>query len=287
MNTRMKIICAAIAAIFVWTSCSKLNSGDSFNQTIDGIEYNFEVIVSKMTYVKISPAHGPSDITGTVTIPAFGEYDGVIYAVTQIKEKAFQDYTGITSVQLPELISQIGDKAFAGCTSLTEINSPQTLSVIGKYAFDGCIALKEFSLEASISKLGEGAFRNCESLGTPKFTPTFSEIPDYVFQGCSSIEAIELPSTIMSIGKSAFEGCINVQEINMDRSIRSIGSRAFYNCSMVNKIECLTGEPPICSEDTFGLIDPDIPVTVPQAGINAYRNATGWNIFTNFTGTYQ
>jgi len=285
MKNGIKFIFAISAAVFTMASCSKLNSGESFNQTINGVEYNFEVIVSRLSFVRISPVQGPSVVKGSISIPDSGEYEGVTYTVTQIKEKAFKNYTGITSVKLPASLSQIEKEAFAGCTSLVEINTPQPLAVIGEYAFDGCVALENFSLDASISELGEGAFRNCIKLGTLEFTPTFSEIPDYFCQGCTSIEAVELPTTILSIGKNAFEDCVNVQEIKMDRSVQTIGSRAFYNCTNVQSIRCLAGDPPVCSDDTFGFIDSGIPVTVPKVRIGDYQKSTGWNRFTNFVGT--
>lgn len=65
-------------------SCTKLNSGDSFNQTVGGIEYNFEVIVSKLTYVRLTPVSLPSAVKGNITLPTTAEYDGVTYTVTQI-----------------------------------------------------------------------------------------------------------------------------------------------------------------------------------------------------------
>ena len=136
MNTKIVTILMVIAAAI--SSCTKLNSGDSFNQISDGIEYNFEVIVSKMTYVRLTPVSAPTGVKGDIKLPAKAEYDGVTYTVTQIGQQAFRDYTGITSVTLPETLSQIESEAFAGCTSLQSINTPQPLSVIGEYAFDGC-----------------------------------------------------------------------------------------------------------------------------------------------------
>lgn len=287
MKIGTKLFYLALTFVLAISSCTKLNSGDSFNQLVNGVEYNFEVIVSKMTFVRISPVQGPSVVTGNIVIPAFGEYEGIKYTVTQIKENAFTNYSGITSVKLPATLSQIEKQAFAGCTSLREINTPQTLSVIGDYAFDGCISLEEFSLDASISELGEGAFRNCSSLEEIEFTPTFSAIPDYLCSGCSSIDEISLPSTIQTVGNSAFEGCSNVQEISMDRSVKSLGIKAFSSCTSVQNITCLTATPPSCSADTFEFINPSIPVTVPNAHIDDYINSTGWDVFNNYVGTYQ
>lgn len=284
MKTIISALLLALAAAM--PSCTKLNSGDSFNQTVGGIEYNFEVIVSKMTYVRLTPASAPSVVKGDITLPSRVDYDGITYTVTQIGQRAFRDYTRITSVILPKTLSQIEKEAFAGCTSLQAINTPQPLSVIGEYAFDGCSGLKEFSLEASISELGKGAFRDCASLEELVFTPTFTEIPDELCCGCIGLKEISLPSTIMHVGAGAFEGCSSARAIRIDRSLQSIGVRAFFGCTSVQSISCMTATPPVCSANTFDGIPAGIPITVPMANVGDYRNATGWNRFDNYIGKY-
>ncbi len=284
MKTKILTLLLALAATM--PSCTKLNSGDSFKQNLGGIEYSFEVIVSKMTYVRLTPVSAPSVVKGDITLPTTAEYDGVTYTVTQIGERAFRDYAGITSVTLPKTLSQIEDEAFAGCKSLQAINTPQPLSVIGEYAFDGCSGLKAFSLEASISELGKGAFRGCASLEELAFTPTITEIPDELCSGCTSLKEINLPSTVMHVGASAFEGCISARAIKIDRSLQDIGARAFFGCSSVESISCMTATPPVCSAGTFDGVPADIPVTVPMANVRDYQNATGWNRFGNYIGKY-
>ncbi|MCR5017319.1 MAG: leucine-rich repeat domain-containing protein [Bacteroidales bacterium] len=283
---KAKISTLLFALIAAVTSCSKLNSGDSFNQTVGGVEYNFEVIVSKIPFVRLTPVSVPSAVKGDITLPTTAEYDGVTYTVTQIGQRAFFDYTGITSVTLPKTLSQIENEAFAGCTSLQTINTPQPLSVIGEYAFDGCSGLKAFSLEASISELGKGAFRGCASLEELAFTPTITEIPDELCNGCTSLKEIGLPSTIMRVGASAFEGCASARSIKIDSSMQEMGARAFSGCFAVESISSMTATPPVCFADTFDGIPADIPVTVPMANVSDYRNAAGWNRFSNYIGKY-
>ncbi|MCR4863671.1 MAG: leucine-rich repeat domain-containing protein [Bacteroidales bacterium] len=282
MKTKILTLLLALAATI--PSCTKLNSGDSFNKIEGGIEYNFEVIVSKVAYVRLTPVSAPSVVKGDITLPTTAVYDGVTYTVTQIGQRAFRDYTGITSVTLPKTLSQIEKEAFAGCKSLQTINTPQPLSVIGEYAFDGCSQLKAFSLEASISELGKGAFRGCASLEELVFTPTITEIQDELCSGCNKLKEISLPSTIMRIGASAFEGCTMAKAIKIDRSLQNIGARAFFGCSSVESISCMTATPPVCPANTFDGIPADIPVTVPMANVGDYLYATGWNRFSNYIG---
>jgi hypothetical protein len=283
---KMKRLFLFATLIATMSSCSKLNSGESFNQTVDGVEYTFEVIVSRMRYVRLTPASAPAAVKGEISIPSSAKYEGVRYIVTQIGERAFRDYTEITKVTLPKTLSQIEKEAFAGCISLQEINTPQPLSVIGDYAFDGCVALRSFSLDASISELGEGAFRGCASLEALEFTPTFADIPAELCSGCSNLKDIRLPSTIMSVGISAFADCVSARAISIDRSLQTIGAHAFAGCISMESVICLTATPPSCPSDTFDGIPESIPVTVPMATVEDYRKADGWSRFDNIIGKY-
>lgn len=190
---------AAVLVSVIIAGCSKLKAGDTFTDTTDGVEFQYEVIVSRMNFVRVVPVSGR--LSGSITIPPTVSYDGNNYAVTQVGQNAFRDCSTITAISLPKTLSIIEASAFQGCTMLETINTPQPLSEIGDFAFDGCSALKEFSLDASISKLGKGCFRGCTSLKTMKFPSSFTEIPDEAFCGCSSLDEIRCPATVMQIGK--------------------------------------------------------------------------------------
>lgn len=285
----MKRICLYVCLVLLassFTACSKLNVGDTFTATHQGVEYQYEVIVSKMNYVRVRPLTTPNLLTGAIEIPSIVKYDGCKYMVTQVAANAFNGFTEITSVTLPSTLSAIEDNAFQGCVSLRTINTPQPLSTIGANAFDGCVSLQSFSLQASLSSLGTGCFRNCINLTGIIIPTSFSEIPAEAFYGCTSLENLTLSSTIMHIGDGAFAYCEGLKRISMDRSVMSIGDGAFSGCTAVEAITCLTATPPVCFSSTFTGIPTDIPVTVPMPHIIAYQTAVGWNQFSNFQGVY-
>lgn len=281
---RLILSLAILATIF--PSCSKLNDGDSFTATSGGVQFRYEVIVSRMNFVRVSPAVNPSSLTGKVTIPSKVDYDGTTYAVTQVASRAFEGAALITAITLPSGLSVIEDHAFSGCSSLTEINTPQPLSVIGEYAFEGCANLESFNFEASLSEIGRGAFKGCASLTSLNLTSSFTSIADETFFGCASLKSIELPATIMQIGADAFGECRDLQDIVLDRSVQSIGAEAFAGNSNVKSITCMTPTPPSCGESAFDGIPVDISVIVPIASVTSYKEASGWNRFLNYTGKY-
>lgn len=283
LNNFGSLIAAVLIAVSL-TGCSKLRAGETFIASAGGVEFQYEVIVSYMNYVRVYPVSGR--ISGDIVIPSVVPYDNIKYVVTQVGQNAFRDCSAITSVTLPETLSTIEASAFEGCSSLRRINTPQPLSVIGDYAFSGCVSLREFSLDASISTLGKGCFRGCSALTAVKFPTSFTEIPDEAFFGCAGLGEIICPSTVMRIGADAFGGCIGVRKIYLDSSVQSIGSRAFAGCFGVASITCFTPTPPVCSADTFDGIPVQIPVTVMASSVENYWNAPGWNRFENIRGVY-
>lgn len=165
--------------------------------TVDGFTYTTQ------SGNKLRLTVGPT--TGDVVIPDTVVYDGTVYTVTEVYNKAFQK-AQITSVVMPATVTKIGTSAFEactklaavtfspaltsigsssfkGCTSLTSIDLPQTLTTLSMYAFDGCTGLTEVVIPDKVTSLSGYPFQNCSKL--TKFTiggkmSSFS--PDNIFK---------------------------------------------------------------------------------------------------------
>ena len=95
--------------------------------TVDGINYN----VTSDSSVKVTSG---GSYTGDITIPYSVTHLGKEYTVTSIGRSAFEGYTSLTSISLPDGITWISDHAFRGCSSLTSITLPDGLTSI-EWAF--------------------------------------------------------------------------------------------------------------------------------------------------------
>ena len=95
--------------------------------------------------------------------------------VTSIKDKAFKDCSGITSVVIPESVTAIGSHAFAYCHSLESVTLPNSVTSIGDCAFVFCPSLTSITLPVSVTNIGYGAFQMCDSLKTMKYEGTVRE----------------------------------------------------------------------------------------------------------------
>ena len=83
----------------------------------------------------IATVSGYTDVcSGTVTIPA--TVNG--YSVTSIGNGAFNGFTGMTSVTIPNSVTSIGDRAFVECSGLTDVYSyAVNVPTAGANAFQG------------------------------------------------------------------------------------------------------------------------------------------------------
>ncbi|MBE6639186.1 MAG: hypothetical protein E7616_07000 [Ruminococcaceae bacterium] len=98
-------------------------------------EAELEYMQSPRGYIVV----GIGSFTGShLTIPATYK-DMPVY---KIADYAFEDQTGLQTVNIGSEVTEIGCFAFTGCTSLTKVTIPAGVSKIGEKAFDGCTAPK-------------------------------------------------------------------------------------------------------------------------------------------------
>ncbi len=171
-----------------------------------------------------------------------------------IGNSAFENFSSMTSVIIPNSVTSIGYLAFSGCRSLTSVTIPNSVTSIGEYAFSGCSSLTSIEIPNSVTSIGEDAFSNVLNIaynGTATGAPwgakcingyfdgylVYSDESKTNIAGCS-VSAIEIviPNTVTSIGNNAFKGCSNLTSVTIPNSVTSIGEDAFYNCSSLTSV---------------------------------------------------
>lgn len=104
--------------------------------TIDSIKYDV------VTKAKVATVITGGYYMGDIVIPSEIEYNGIVCSVTGIGDSAFEYYTGLTSVEIPNSVTRIGERAFANCSGLTSVEIPNSVTSVGKFAFDHCTGLQ-------------------------------------------------------------------------------------------------------------------------------------------------
>ena len=194
-----------------------------------------------------------------VVIPA--EIDGK--TVTGIGAYAFQDFSSLTGIELPDGITSIGYGAFMKCSSLTSMELPDGVTSIGGYAFyhcgltsikipggvtdiaesafEGCSEMTSVGLPSGVTSIGASAFYDCASLTDIELPSGVTEIGGGAFANCHSLTGIELPGGLTGIAGSTFEGCTSLKNIELPDGVTSIGEYAFYDCRSLKDLKLPDG----------------------------------------------
>lgn len=111
-------------------------------------------------------------------------------SLTYIGAHAFQNCTGITTVDLP-LVTYIGYGSFQSCDQIITVDLP-LVTEIGDLAFYDCLLLTSINIPNAII-IGNVSFRNCIVASIFNF-PNATTIVDGAFYDCSSATTINLSS---------------------------------------------------------------------------------------------
>ena len=135
--------------------------------------------------------------------------------------------------------SSIGNNAFQDVTGLLSIEIPDNMKgSVGSYAFDGCTALKSITMSKNTSYIYSYAFQYCKNLVADIVIPNGQRtIGKYTFYGCSSLTSITIPDSVTSIGTYAFYSCSSLTNIYCKPTIPpTLGDSAFFDISSTAKI---------------------------------------------------
>ena len=214
------------------------------------------------------------NVFGDIIIPESVPYDGITYSVTSIRMFAFDDCSGLTSVEIPNSVVSIGNYAFYGCSALTNIEIPNSVVSIGDYAFDGCRGLASVTIPSSVIFIGREAFYGCNSLTKVEISDieawckidfnSYASSPVYYggslylnselitdlvipesitsigahsFTGCGGLTSVTIPNSVTSIGACAFQSCHGLKSVTIGNSVISIGEASFNGCSALTSVE--------------------------------------------------
>ena len=231
----------------------------------------------------------------------------LVYSGKQIPHYAFEDYTSLTSVNIPDSVTKIGYAAFAGCTSLKEFKGkyatedgrslivdntliayayasgttytiPDSVTEIGNSAFSFCTSLTSVNIPDSVTTIGRSAFNNCDSLTSVNIPDSVTTIGNFAFAGCTSLTSVNIPDSVTSIGNYAFWACDSLTSVNIGDSVTTIGDYAFRSCNSLKRVYCKATTPPALG-GTYVFYDNGSgrKIYVPAGSTSAYKSAANWS----------
>ena len=195
-----------------------------------------------------------------------GEYH-IREGVKVIGNRAFDKYSSLTSINIPNSVTNIGERAFYGCKSLTNIIIPSSVVNMNGNPFLGwdgdlyneskafvyerqvlfnkdkttLIAYrskeKSYIIPNSVTNIGDNAFWHCESLTNINIPNSVTNIGDCAFMYCKSLTNINIPNSVTNIGDCAFMYCKSLTNINIPNGVTNIGKSAFSACKSLTCIK--------------------------------------------------
>ena len=283
---------------FVRESVATVASADTYTYG------TFDYIVLDDGTVEISRYRGNANV---VDIPA--SING--RRVTSIGNNAFNHYTSLTNVTIPDSVTSIGDYTFHYCTGLTSITIPDSVTRIGKGVFYDCRNLTRITISNSVTWIGEEAFYGCNRLTSITIPNSVTSIGEKAFFWCLALTAIyvaeaneyyssldgvlfnkdktelicyppskvddsyNIPNSVKSIGNSAFEDCKKLTNIKIPDSVTSIGDSAFNHCTNLSRItipDSVTCISDYAFFDCSGLKSITFPDSVTSIGYRAFHH---------------
>ena len=220
------------------------------------------------------------DALKTINVAAenehFSDIDGVLF--NKSKTILLQYPSGRTeeSYTVPDGVTEIGEGAFYR-SGVKNIHLPEGVTVIGASAFRDS-GLSTIDLPSTLTFIGPGAF-NRIPLMTIDIPEGVTSIEEATFAECM-LQSIHLPASLTSIGEFAFYSCAHMEAIDIPAAVTSIDESAFQNCHGLKSVTCRAPEPPTLGEDVFFMVDcPNLPLYVPLAALDKYKNADQWKEF--------
>ena len=169
--------------------------------------------------------------------------------VNTVSDNAFNNYSGLQSVEFASSVKTIGSGSFASCKNLKTVKIVGNgLESISDNAFKECGSLSDFTWPESLVSVGDSAFKNCSNLKNACLT-SLSVISKYAFYGCSNLN-VKLPERCEQIGEYAFYGNTGINTLNIFVE-RGIGGYAFAKCTGLTQISVGYSQIPYPNECAF------------------------------------
>ena len=233
--------------------------------------------------------------------------------ITSMPRQCFINCQCFKKLVLPSTLKTIEGAAFYN-TRVEEANFPEGLEYIKGLAFEGS-DLKKAILPSTLKELSEYTFSLCLKLQEIKIPEGVTTIPNAFAYDCPLLEKVNIPRSVTVIEAYAFGSNVMLKPIDLPEGLKRIENDAFYYCAVdsivfpasleylgggscacwkyVKKIYSLSANPPYCSEDIpnpgegpfYGYTPKETPLYVPIGSGEKYRQAFGWNYFTNIIET--
>jgi len=185
---------------------------------------------------------------GMITEEPWRDYEAVISHVniypgcTGIDDYLFNNYTNMSTVNLPDSLQSLGVGVFSGCTVLRLLDIPKGVSQIDDLAFRKCYNLTALNVSPDnqyfatvdgllLSKdLTQLVFVPSGIQGTVRVPDTVKTVATRAFYMCTRMTGVSLPKSVEEIGWESFMYCEALKEVTIPGGVKQVPHSAFKYC---------------------------------------------------------
>ena len=233
LNKVISLICISLLTLALLIGCKNKGNGNNDENKNDG-----GIDTGSVVLIYTSNGDGTCYVSGTeictaseVKIPSISP-DGD--TVVGIGEKAFENCSFITAVELPETVTSIGENAFAYCLMLESVTLPEAVRSIGKSAFMCCFSLESINIPEGVTVIEESTFVDCHSLVSITIPGSVRSIGDFAFMSCSSLVEVCNKSSLEIASKPNYNHYLGSYALHIytdesETCLKRIGDCVFYD----------------------------------------------------------
>ncbi len=203
----------------------------------------------------------------------------------RVDATALMDCPALTTVDLGTAVQSIGERSLAG-TGVTQLNwtNSKHLYEIGDWAMV-MTPLTAAQLPSSMTNLGEGAFLYDRNLASIGLGGNLNSLSNYALAGTGLTDNVDF-SGLSSMGDYALYNVSTLSVVALPATMTWLGAYAMAGMTGMTAISCDATTVPALGENVwYGVNQSSIPLTVPTASIENYKNADQWSKF-QFASTW-
>ena len=145
----------------------------------------------------------------------------------------------VIDLVIPDDVAKIKNRAFQNCAGLTSLTIGKSVTSIGLYAFSGCSNLINLSIGNNVTNVGEHAFNKCTGLTSVTIPNSVTSIGRNAFYGCTSLTKIVLSGRITSFGTNTFNGCTNLIDVIILSSVPPATDATVFDNTNIKSVSTL------------------------------------------------
>ena len=197
----------------------------------------------------------------------------------ELGDVALMDCPVLTSVDLGRSIKRIGIRALTG-TGLQslDLNTSTALEEVGDAALT-LTPVTTVKLPANVNMLGEGAFLYDTGLTSASLGQKLETVGDYAFAG-TGLQGKLIFNGLKTLGDYALYNTQALTSVELPATTEYLGTRAMAGMTGLTELTSKAETPPTLGEEVWaGIIQSEIPLSVPKGSIDLYKAADQWMQF--------